>query len=269
MYAFIHIPKTAGTTLRYLFRQAFGARHCDVRSPIHRRQSNQWLEACDLNLVKAVYPQLSGICGHRVCCFSDLGKALPDLKYFTVLRDPARRFVSNFQQYYLDKSEHYTVEQLKEFAADPIQRNVQTRWLCGQEDAELAIKTMESRIGMVGLTEKFDESLLILKKRLNEPKFEINYESLNHGRGKANLDYFNDPYLLKLIEDANEHDIEVYRHVIEERFPRQDDEYGPQFNADLGSFHEQQGHFKAKSEPVWGKTKRNLVYKPLLHFPRV
>ncbi len=267
MYAFIHIPKTAGTTLRFLFRQAFGARHCDVRMPFHRRQDHPWLECGDLRLVKATYPRLSGISGHRVCCFTDLDNCLSDLRYFTVLRDPLKRFVSNFHHEYRGRIEECTPEALQAYAADPAQRNIQTRWLCGEEDAEKAIQVLESKIGMVGLTERFDESLLLLKHWLNAPEFEINYMSRNLSPARAPLPYFDDPQLLKIIEQANEQDVAVYRHVVDELFPRQIKAYGPDFEADLKRFHEQQRDFVPGKEPLWGNVKRNYIYKPLLHLP--
>lgn len=267
MYAFIHIPKTAGTTLRFLFRQAFSGRHCDIKMPAHRRAENPWLEARDMRIVNMVYPNLAGICGHRVNCFTDLDERYPDIKYFTVLRDPLKRFISNFHHKYRGRMDECTPEALQAYAEDPAQRNIQTRWICGEEDAEKAIQMMETKIGMVMLTERFDESLLLLKHWLNAPEFEINYIARNLAHARAPLPYFDDPQLLKIIEDANAHDLEVYRYVVEKRFPQQLEAYGAGFEEDLKRFYARQQDFQPSSEPLWGKIKRNYLYKPMLHLP--
>lgn len=267
MYAFIHIPKTAGTTLRSIFRRSFGADHCDVKCPTRVRKITPWLKPENLQWMKTLYPNLSGITGHRVCCFTDLESTLPDVKYFTFLRDPSKRFISNFHHHYRGRMEQCTLPRLEEFAADSSRRNVQTRWLCGNEDSAQAIDVMSKKIGCIGLTERFNESLILLKKYLNESKFAINYQSRNFSQGKAPLDYQGNQYIKDLIQEANQADIEVYQHVIDEVFPKQLASYGDDFAKDLSDFLVQQKSFNDYPEPLWGKIKRDIIYKPSLHLP--
>ena len=267
MYAFVHIPKTAGTTLRSIFRRSFGANHCDVKCPAHCRKSTPWLKSENLQWMKTLYPSLSGITGHRVCCFTDLEDTLPNIKYFTFLREPTKRFISNFHHHYRGRMEQCTLSSLEQFAADNSRRNVQTRWICGQEDSAIAIDVLKNTIGFVGLTEKFDESLILLKRYLNEPKFDINYQSRNFSQGKAPLDYEGDPYIKGLIQDANQADLDVYQFAINEVFPNQIINYGDNFSNDLDSFLLKQKTFKDFPEPLWSKIKRDLIYKPSLHLP--
>lgn len=267
MYAFIHIPKTAGTTLRSIFRRSFGANHCDVKCPSHCRKSTPWLKSENLQWMKTLYPHLSGITGHRVCCFTDLDNTLTNIKYFTFLREPKERFISNFHHHYRDRMEQCTLSSLETFAADNSRRNVQTRWICGQEDSAKAIDVLKNTIGCVGLTEKFDESLILLKQYLNEPKFDINYQSHNVSQVKAPLAYHDDPYIKDLIQDANQTDLEVYQYALEEIFPKQITNYGDNFSRDLDFFLLKQKTFKDFSEPLWSKVKRDVIYKPSLHLP--
>jgi len=267
MYAFIHIPKTAGTTLRSIFRRSFGADHCDVKCPSHSRKTTPWLKAENLQWMKTLYPNLSGITGHRVCCFTDLDNTLPNVKYFTFLREPRKRFISNFHHHYRGRMERCTLSSLEKFAADPSRRNVQTRWICGQEDSAKAIDVLNNTVGCVGLTEQFDESLILLRHYLNEPKFDINYQSRNFSHGKAPLAYQDDQYLKDLIQDANQADLDVYQYVLEELFPQQMLSYGDNFNNDLNSFLLKQQAFKDFPEPFWSKVKRDFIYKPSLHLP--
>jgi len=267
MYAFIHIPKTAGTTLRYLFRRSFGAQHCDVKCPVHCRKTTPWLTSENLKSMQAIYPNLSSITGHRVCCFTDLELAYPAIKYFTFLRDPVERFISHFHYSHCGKMEECTVENLEKFASDAKNRNVQTKWICGQEDSQKAIDTLTTKIQFVGLTEKFDQSLLLLRRWLNNPKFTINYQSLRVCKGESQLPYYTDPHLIDLIQKANQHDIALYQYAASKLFPKQVNDYGDSFNIDLNSFVEQQQTFTDFAEPLWGKVKRDLIYKPSLHLP--
>lgn len=267
MYAFIHIPKTAGTTLRYLFRHSFGGQHCDVKCPVHCRKDVPWLTSESLKSMQVIYPKLSGITGHRVCCFTDLDIVFPDIQYFTFLRDPIKRFISHFHYSYGGKIEQCTVENLEKYALDTKVRNVQSKWICGQENSKKAIDNLENKIGFVGLTENFDESLLLLRRWLNDSKFTINYQSRRVSKAKSQLPYYTDPYLIKLIQDANQHDIELYQYTVNELFPKQINEYGENFDLDLNSFLKEQKTFQDFSEPLWGKIKRDLIYKPSLHLP--
>lgn len=267
MYAFIHIPKTAGTTLRYLFRRSFGAQHCDVKCPKHCRETTPWLMSQNLKSMQTVYPSLSGVSGHRVCCFTDLKIAFPEIRYFTFLRDPVKRFISAFHYTYRGQPEQWTIDNLEKYALNPVARNLQTKWVCGQEDSSKAIETLTTEIGLVGLTENFDESLLLLRRWLNNSKFNINYQVRRVAKGKPHLPYYTDPYLIDLIKNANQHDIILYEYAVNELFPKQVSEYGEKFNFDLSCLLKEQETFQDFSEPLWGKIKRDLIYKPSLNLP--
>lgn len=217
--------------------------------------------------MKTLYPNLSGITGHRVCCFTDLEQTLPNVKYFTFLREPKKRFISNFHHHYRGRMEQCTLSSLEKFAADSSRCNVQTKWISGQEDSAKAIEILKNKIGCVGLTERFDESLILLKDYLDEPKFDINYESSNFSQGVAPLDYENDPHINALIQKANQADLDVYQYVLDSVFPKQIADYGDKFNNDLHCFLLKQKEFKSSPEPLWSKVKRDLIYKPSLHLP--
>ncbi|MFL2536550.1 MAG: sulfotransferase family 2 domain-containing protein [Candidatus Azotimanducaceae bacterium] len=270
MYAFIHIPKTAGTTLRFLFRSAFSANHCDARLPLHRRKKNiKWLHARDMRIIKLAYPKLMSISGHNVCSFTDLDQSIDDIQYFTVLRDPVQRFISSFNHKYRRDIDALTLETLEKFIQNPANHNVQTRWLCGEENADVAIQAAKEQLGFVGLTEQFDESLVLLKQWINSPSFNINYVTRRKAPKKAALPYLEDARIYQMILDVNQEDIKLYNYVKDELFPQQVADYGDSFNEDLANFHQQQQSFEGADEPRWSVAKRNLIYKILVHLPFV
>lgn len=63
----------------------------------------------------------------------------------------------------------------------------------------------------MGLTEKFDESLILLKRYLGEPKFDITINLKVFHKGAAPLDYGNDQFIINLIKEANQADLNVYQ----------------------------------------------------------
>ncbi len=265
MYAFIHIPKTAGSTVRRVLRASFGPRHCDLRPPLHKRTAHEWLEGVDLRRVRKIYPSLAGICGHRVTCFTDLGDEEPRLRFFTFLRHPYRRFASNFFHCMRRRLDQCTARDFQRFCALPMRRNVQTQWLGGSEDPDDAIAAMESNIEFVGLTERFDESFVMMAQWLNHPDLHYTYEACNRCRGRPALPIFEDPDLRAMMEKANAADMKVYQYAVHTLYPRQQAAYGPALSEDVERFRRQLPHRPLAKEPSWARTKRNLIYKPLLH----
>src|SRR5262245_13643654 len=137
MYAFVHIDKTGGTTLTSILRRSFGTRHCDIRLPLAKRRhdgSNHaaCIDAADLVRAQRIYRNLVGISGHNVKPYSNLQSARPELKYVTILRDPAKRFRSHF----LNRSRNHTLESFDRWADDPMQHNWQTKMIAGEPNAQ-------------------------------------------------------------------------------------------------------------------------------------
>src|SRR5438552_15546752 len=87
LLVFVHINKTAGTTVRYILRSSYGARHCDVE-PWHGAWTDPPFSTPDLQRVRRLYPKLASIAGHRVSGSVDLEEPGTELRYLTCLRRP-------------------------------------------------------------------------------------------------------------------------------------------------------------------------------------
>jgi hypothetical protein len=75
LYAFTHLDKTAGRTVRAILRRSFGSSHCEIRTPYARRSGDRHdrsvhVTASDLRRVRRIYRHLSGIAGHNVKPYS-------------------------------------------------------------------------------------------------------------------------------------------------------------------------------------------------------
>ena len=158
MLVFVHINKTAGTTVRYILRSSYGARHCDVE-PWEGTWSDRPFSTPDLLRVRRIYPRLLSIAGHRITGHANLQAPDIDFRYFTFLRDPVSMCASRFQ-YQLGHRKRKDLIFEKWIQGDWV-RNAQTQRIAGTANASDAISIIDKREMFVGLTEFFDESLVL------------------------------------------------------------------------------------------------------------
>jgi hypothetical protein len=221
MYAFTHIDKTAGRTVRAVLRRSFGAGHCEIRTPYSRRPQDPndrsvYVTGDDLRRVRRVYRHLRGIAGHNVKPYSDLDVASPGIRYFTLLRDPVKRYLSHYK----NKALSYERADFDRWASLELMHNFQTRTLAGAANLQKAIDLLATRVGFVGLTEAFDESLLMLGQWLGEPGFRPEYQPVNRladkqrkrdvSRAQADLSYLDSAAVRDRLLEMNAIDQQLY-----------------------------------------------------------
>jgi len=91
MLIFVHIEKTAGTSLKYIFRNNFGFRHCDSL-----KNKKKIFTQDDLNYAKKVFGDIKCITGHNLVEPTKNLKG-DHLNFLTFLRDPVLRLASFYQ----------------------------------------------------------------------------------------------------------------------------------------------------------------------------
>jgi hypothetical protein len=276
MYAFVHIEKTAGTTLNAILRRSFGPRHCDIRLPLVKRRKDRhdhraYVEAADLDRVRRLYRTLRGIAGHNVKPYSDLRTKYPAIEFFTFLRNPASRFRSHF----LNRAPGHTREAFDRWIAANWVHNWQTKMIAGEPNAQKAIDLIGERFGFVGLTERFDESLLLMRHWLREPELQVEYRSLNcisekrrrrdAERSKSDMSYLDSTDVRARIQQANAEDQKVYDFVTSQIYPGQVAAFGEDLQVELFELKAKNLFASDLEEPFSGSFMRNFVYKPMLH----
>jgi hypothetical protein len=222
LLVFVHINKTAGTTLRYILRSSYGARHCDVE-PWHAAWSDPPFSTADLRRVRKLYPRLASIAGHRITGYVDLEEAGTDLRYLTFLREPVALCASRFQ-YQLDYRKKKNL-MFEEWIEKDWVRNSQTQLIGGTTDPAHATSVIDRKEMFVGLTERFDESIVMLRE-LRAPDLQIGYRPVNVAKSSGVAKrLLSDPRTRQLIVDANQADLELYDHVMREFYPAQERAY--------------------------------------------
>jgi hypothetical protein len=276
MYAFVHIEKTAGSCLNTILRRSFGTRHCDIRLPLAKRKSDDrdhkaCVDADDLRRVKLLYRNLRGIAGHNVKPYVDLHVECPEIQFFTVLREPRRRFLSHF----LNRGEGNLREDFERWLAADWVQNWQTKMIAGEPSAQKAIDLLCTRFGFVGLTERFDESLVLLGGWLQEPGYCPEYRRVNRlsdkrrprdvARKHTDMSYLESDEMRARIREANAEDYKVYEFVSSTLYPRQQAAYRGNLASEVEQLQQKNQAIHPLAEPFWGSFLRNYVYKPLLH----
>src|SRR5438874_7520968 len=223
---FLHIPKTAGTSFNYALRWEYWLRPC------------YWVQPLDFDAIKfkklpeSDRAKLSLVHGHMRF---GLHEYLPQAStYVTFLRRPVERIVSYWKYaqregtahpeselWWLQAARTMTLEELFESGRDVELDNGQVRRISGikvpfgQCTTEMLVKAkqnIEQYFSFVGLTNYFDESLLLLKRILGwrKPPFyakaKVSPSESEPSKGA-----------LKLIEAHNELDFALYDYV-EARF---------------------------------------------------
>lgn len=261
MLVFIHINKTAGRTMRYILRSSFGFRHCEAE-PLNGKQTGRPFSASDLRYARKLYPRLESIAGHRVTGYVDLDEKGTEFKYFTFMREPLKTCASRYQynvQYRGKKDIPFEEWIQKEWT-----RNHQTKMIAGVDDVDKAIRILHAKGIFIGLTERFDESILMLKALLAN-SLNISYERVNTARDNHIAEGLlaNDTTRQMLIE-ANQADLQLYQYVKEELYPSFQREYGPKLDVDVELFRQTQDYKFNTWNVTASRVKQYLLYKPAL-----
>jgi len=172
-----------------------------------------------------------------------LGEYLPrSSTSFTMLRRPVEQVLSGYY-YTTDLESWLGDEDTLAYISDRIEPNIQTRMLAGpyadytddlppsQEQLERAKDNLRS-CAVVGLTERFDETLLLLRKTFGwKMPF---YQRINVNRRRPPAEELPPETLAQILAD-NALDTELYQFACD-LFEEQVEAYGPSFQRDLQLF---------------------------------
>ncbi len=261
MLAFSHIPKTAGTTLNYILQKNFGG---NLQSIILRSESNYTYE--DLRKDRLISPNTKCIAGHGLKPFIDYKEFNDELKWFTFLRDPIKRYVSQYIHQQTSNLKQYYMP-IEEWGQKYARSNWQVKWIAGEEDLEAAKQILKEKFVFIGITEKFDESLVMMKNCFDinmdisykKPKMIVRDNSLkNELLKRSNND------LLGFLKEQNELDLRLYEFVIDEIYSKQI------IYSENKKIHKKlsSSNIKSNLNLKMYYLKRNLIYRPYVYLTK-
>ena len=211
----IHIPKTAGTSLRKIIKNNYDARELFFVYDNHpKHHSLKELR----NLNKTEIDKLKIIMGHfpfkRSLFLSE------NSRFLTVLREPVERTVSYYHHVMTYnngwKGNKASLLDYLDNSGDQQMVNHQTRVLSGMDDpitekhVEQAIKNMDKYFLHVGISENFSGFVNEAGNLLGWQDKNITYE--NRSTNRPEVPSFS-IYELSRIKEANKHDLALYEYV--------------------------------------------------------
>ena len=259
LLVFVHVPKTAGSTLRSVLNMNEpGARSRALgnvfkggggidRTVMARMSKNEGPDLTGVGIVRGHFPL-----GIRDYLPSHLPKRRV-LQCFTFLRDPVERTLSHYysirdRREGEDEAGKYAEAPLRPdstlddaLAAGYIHDNLHTRMLCGdpepfgevtEEMLAQAKRNLAEELVFFGLTERFDESLVLAKRRLGLKA--ILYRSSGRVNPERPRGDEIPAEVRRAAERCNRYDIELYRHA-KELFERELEPRDLEFEVDLAA----------------------------------
>lgn len=240
---FLHIPKTAGSTLLRIIERQY---HPEEIYSLYLRQDFRAFEG----LSEARKAEIRIYRGHMMFGWDQ--RLSRPATYFTILRDPVERALSYYyftrknpehHHYDLIRSGDLSLAEYLESQEELMMDNGQTRMLCGgyyimeygrlsREALEAAKTNLRQNIEVAGLTERFDETLLLLKKAFGWGN--VFYARQNVVRKRPRREELS-PDTLAVIHKYNRLDTELYQFA-QTLFEEQVRKQGPSFAQEVRSF---------------------------------
>lgn len=210
---FLHIPKTAGTTLNRIIEWQYNPLSIFTMDPYRIRATPERLK----QLPEARRRRLRMVRGHL---YYGVHEYLPQgSTYITMLREPVARFLSSY--YFLQrrplhpmhrkvKSERIGVEDF--IRLTPQRQNMQCSLIagiksngkCEESTLQIAKENLARSFSIVGLSERFEESLMLIAKTFD---WEIPFYE-NHKVSKTRPKV--EPSAVEMIKENNRLDLELY-----------------------------------------------------------
>ncbi|WP_164491766.1 sulfotransferase family 2 domain-containing protein [Staphylospora marina] len=211
---FSHIPKTGGLTMRRFLDRHFRPGQI-FKYPAHSEAHKIRLSAAQISRIRCVY-------GH--CRFGVHKLFRRPFKYFSMVRDPLNRIISAY--YFIRSSPsnrlHHMVSNMSlhdfVFSNDPLIReplsNHQTRFISGMKnpDLKVALENIRKHYLLVGLTEKYPESVFLLNRAMGWAHRPYTRENVTKSRPK---DPPVTPEMIDHIKKQNRLDYDLYAYCQE------------------------------------------------------
>lgn len=228
MWIHLHIPKNAGTTFRDILDRSFGDAHLSIYDRYNPKQEGRYRGHFDheefaQHLVQAP-AGTEVISGHHILMPDHQITVEFDLRYLTWIRNPIDRVVSLYHYERKFAQRMPSVYGTKHLALGPFEDYVVKRlqqddhlsdWqcldLCGTRDSNAA-KVILDRCEVVGLVDKFDDSLLLFQQAMGR-RLKTWYEQKNRAEKPMVAPCELPIEILRLLKSVNQNDLELYEYA--------------------------------------------------------
>lgn len=256
---FVHIGKNGGSTFHHVLNDNLPRylslnyhRGVEIVTPAHIERLER-------------FGKLSGLGGHTVRPYMNYDEAIEGtVFYITFLREPIKRFIS----YVNHRIWRGWSENLEEVLEQERFDNLQTKYLFKDGVIlEDKIEAVFSKINFVGIVERYDDSLVLLKQVLPDTLIDIRYQKANVASDRQTNFYeankLSDELKARIVE-KNVLDQKLYQLGVS-NFNKMIESYNGDFDSDVKSFKESNKNFvRPRSKTIQNKLKNGLGNKFLL-----
>lgn len=218
---FLHSPRSGGTTLRSILRYQYGGKS------LHSFRNGFTCDGINSYFELPYYSQKQIKCFRGHILFG-LHEYIPNnCTYITLIRNPIMRVISLFgytsgirgNNLYKPKA-HSKLKKFLDEGHAGYCTNDQLRRIVGKtreqsiyiDDLEIARQNINNYFSVVGITEHFDESILLMRKKLN---WRNPYYIKNNVHGSGNMMSHIPNNLINQIKAQNQLDLEFYNEYVE------------------------------------------------------
>ena len=201
MIAFIHIPKTAGTSFKSLLRANFGI--CCVES--NKVKRSVYTDR-DLQFARKVFYRIDAVVGHNLKNPVDHLHE-EGMKFLTFLRKPVDRCISHYQDRVIRNGLTMPFE---EWISLEDNQNLMVRFIAGSHDLQRAKEILAEQFLFVGFTERFEESLKLLNSLLDKPLTLCYRTSIKSRSNHVREEIIHHQKSMELVVRYNELDQQLY-----------------------------------------------------------
>ncbi|WP_085524176.1 sulfotransferase family 2 domain-containing protein [Tuberibacillus sp. Marseille-P3662] len=203
----LHIMKTGGTTLTDIVTGQY-------TNNVHFRGKG-WSPQGILDY-KDQIEKADTFCGHY--WFGGHQYITGPFTYITMLRDPVEQVISWFYfRYRSPKYDHFAGNfsdyiNSQEYPYNYLTSNLQTRFICGDHtpDLETAKYNLQNFFSVAGLTERFDESIFLMKQTLGWKNTQYQKRNVNQ---KRPLKHQFPQFIIDQVEEKNALDRQLYNYA--------------------------------------------------------
>lgn len=266
--AFSQVTRCGGVTINSLLRSYFGIKHFDLEGEF---LNNQMIyNEKDLLFDMKIHPFARSFAGHFSSCLNidNISKINnKNVLFYTMLRNPIDRV---FSKYRFQVDRYNLPNDFNTWYKKYYIPNGMVNHFAGSNNLELAKEILTHKYNAVGILEKFDESLLIFKKKLSLEGMNLQYKIKNDTEKLISYDHkkIENKYR-DLVISSNINDLKLYEFVLNTIWQKQVDDYTlDKLKSDLNKeFSLKNYRFNEQifSNLKWGlnRTYAHFLYKPI------